>query len=121
VYGCCPVFLFLFFYVEYGIIIHEGIKILTESKNHLTLAVTLYIIFQLIVGTLFYLVACYRMVCDKRMISPHLIELEKETYEIKESEIQDIRTEIQLAKQQKETEPKPDLETNLPIQVQRAV
>ena len=120
VFGCCPVFLFLMFYVEYGIIIFQGFKILTKHKN-LNAEIVSYIIFQLIVGMIFYSMACYRVFCDKRMISPHLMELEKETYEIRETEIQEIRREIQLAKEQKSASPKKTIKTEANLEIQQAI
>jgi hypothetical protein len=104
------VLLFLFLYVEYGVILQQGFKILSENGETLTLSLHSYIIFQLIAGVGFYLMGCYRVFCDRRIISPHLTEIEKETYDIKESEIRDIRNEIQMAKKQRGAELK-----NMPI------
>ena len=99
--GCCPVFLFLVLYIEYGIILHQGLHLLFDHKERLSSGVVGFIIFQMVVGMLLYTLSCYRLLCDKRLISPHLTELEKETYEINENEIKGIRAEIQLAKQKK--------------------
>ena len=99
--GCCPVFLFLVLYVEYGIILHQGLHLLFDHKERLSSGMIGFIVFQMVVGILLYTLSCYRLLCDKRLISPHLTELEKETYEINENEIKGIRAEIQLAKQKK--------------------
>lgn len=81
------------FYINYGTIIGLGIALLITKD--LDPSLLWYTIFQITTGTIIFSIAFYR-VCLRRQlqISPHLLDMEEETYKIDDREIEPYRNEV---------------------------
>jgi hypothetical protein len=109
VFGCIPVLYSVFLYMSYGAILGLGFDLLSEIGESVTPVVYWFIIYQISMSIFCYLLAIYEIFCDRNnSFSPHLIEIEQETFYINKDEVERYRAEVrkQIAEYQDRLEKK---------------
>jgi len=96
--GCLPILYIVFLYVGYAIIIPLGLMLIGQESLTLSSQVYWFIVYQIITGILMTLLACYSCLCQtSNKISPHLLELEEETFKINDQSLIKYREEVKEA------------------------
>lgn len=92
--GCVPILYPFFLFVGYGVNTVLGIIILSDGLN-LDAVTEAFVIYQVVAGVFFFGLLLYKLIIEPgNGISPHLMEMERSTFKLNESEIKLVREEV---------------------------
>jgi hypothetical protein len=112
--GCVPILYPFFLFMGYGVNTVLGIIILSDGLN-MDAATLAFVIYEIAAGVFFYGLLLYKLIIEPGQgISPHLMEMERSTFKLNESEIKLVREEVKLQMIQIEPE-KPKAVSAAPV------
>lgn len=93
-FGCVPILYPIFLFAAITAVTVLGIIILIKGLN-MNAITQAFVIYQVAAGIFFYGLLLYKVIIEPGQgISPHLMEMERTTFKLNESEIKPIREEV---------------------------